>query len=112
MLTVRLATTDVIGRGKVGLGCVSVEGLLLDRSLFNDLILPKPLRNDLFLRHYVVLHMRPFRLLFIVLFFRIVVILLLLLLHWLFRLIFHLLWLLFFLLGRQEVVDGDKDECH
>ena len=90
---------------------MSVEGLLLDSSLFDDLILTKPLGNDLFLRHYVVLQMLPFRLLFIFLFFRVVVILLLLL-YWLLRLIFHLLWLLFFLLGRQEVVDGDKDECH
>ena len=105
MLTVRLATADVIGRGKVGLGCVSVEGLLLDSSLFNGLILPKPLRNDLFLRHNVVLHMLPFRLLLIFLFFGVVVILLLLLL-------FRFLWLLFFLLSWQEVVDGDKDKCH
>ena len=108
MLTVGLATADVIGRGKVGLGHVSVEGLLLDSSLFNDLTLSKSLRYDLFLRHNVVLHM----LLFIFLFFAVVVFLLLLLLHRFLRLIFLVLWLLFLLLGRQEVVDGDKDECH
>ena len=105
MLTVRLATTDVIGRGEVGLGCVSVEGLLLDSGLLSDLILRKPLRYDLLLRHNVVLHMLPFRLLLIFLFFGVVAILLLLLL-------FRFLWLLFFLLGWQEVVDGDKDKCH
>ena len=91
---------------------MSVEGLLLDSSLFNVLILPKPLSYDLLLRHYVVLHMLPIRLLRIFLYLGAAVILFLLLFNWLLRPIFHALWLLFFLLGRQEVVDGDKDECH
>ena len=82
-----------------------VEGLLFDSGLLSDLILPRSLRYDLLLRHNVVLHMLPFRLLLIFLFFGVVVILLLLLL-------FRFLWLLFFLLGWQEVVDGDKDKCH
>ena len=90
---------------------MSVESLLLDSSLFSDLILPRPLRYDLLLRHNVVLHMLPFGLLLIFLFFGVVVILLLLLFRFL-RLIFHVLRLLFFLLGWQEVVDGDEDECH
>ena len=91
---------------------MSVEGLLLDSSLFNVLILPKPLGYDLFLRHDVVLHMLLIRLLRIFLYLGAAVILFLLLVNWLLRPIFHALWLLFFLLGRQEVVDGDKDECH
>ena len=107
-----MATADVIGRGKVRLGHVSVESLLFNYGLFNDHILLNPLRNDdLLLRHNVILHMLLFRLLFIFLFFASIVILLLLLLYGYLWLIFHILWLLLlFLLGRQEVVDGDKDE--